>query len=459
MAKVDIRTQAAKAAVGLTAVELRDRLASGALRATEVTEAHLARITAVEPEVQAWAWLDGDHAMEQAQALDRYRETGRALGALHGVPVGIKDIIDTAQIPTENGCVLDAGRVPCHDAFVVERLKASGAIVMGKTVTTELAYMHPSKTRNPHNPAHTPGGSSSGSAAAVAAAMVPLAIGTQTNGSVIRPAAFCGVTGFKPSFGAIPRTGILPQSPFLDTVGVFAADPRGAALLAEVLFGHDEGDPATRPMPYPRLLDIASTKPPVAPTFAFVKPPAWEEEATTDTKAAFAELIAALGENVFEVALPSVFNSAAAERLRINLAEMARCYHRYGRDGAAVLAPETVDALSQGNRILARDYLAAQDWKPVMNAALSEIFTRCDAILCPAAPGPAPNGLAGTGNGIFNGLWTFCGTPAVTIPILTAQNGLPMGVQLVGRINDDARLLRTAQWLFDLAMDKFEKDY
>ena len=451
MVETAIRTRAAQAATSLSAADLRGRLVSGALRAAELTEAYLARIAEAEPGVQAWAWLDGDHAMEQARALDRYRESGRAPGPLHGLPVGIKDIIDTAKIPTSNGCALDAGRVPSHDAFVVERLKAAGAIVMGKTITTELAFMHPGKTRNPHNPAHTPGGSSSGSAAAVAAGMVPLAIGTQTGGSVIRPAAFCGVTGYKPSFGAIPRRGILPQSPFLDTVGVFAADPRSAALIAEALFGHDEADPATRPAPHPRLFETACAKPPVLPTFAFVRPPGWEEEATDDTKEAFAELVSALGEQVFEVELPRVFNGAAAERLRINLAEMARCYHRYGRDGADHLSSETLEALSQGNATLARDYLAALDWKPVLNAALGEIFERCDAILCPAAPGAAPEGLAATGSAVFNGLWTFCGTPAVTVPILTAANGLPMGVQLVGRIDDDARLLRTAQWLHDWA--------
>jgi Asp-tRNA(Asn)/Glu-tRNA(Gln) amidotransferase A subunit family amidase len=450
MANPAIRARAAGAATSLPAADLRERLASGALRATEAVEAFLARIAEAEPEVQAWTWLDGDHAMEQARALDRHRESGRAIGPLHGLPVGLKDIIDTARMPTENGCALDRGRVPARDAFVVERLKAAGAILMGKTVTTELAFLHPGKTRNPHNPAHTPGGSSSGSAAAVAAGMVPLAIGTQTGGSVIRPAAFCGVTGFKPTFGAIPRRGVLMQSPSLDTLGVLAADPRSAGLLAEALFGQDEADPATRAAPHPRLFETASAKPPVTPTLAFVRPPGWED-ADKETKDAFAGLVDALGDQVFEVELPGAFKAAAAERQRINFAEMARHYHRYGRDGADLLSTETLAALREGNAIPARDYLAALDWKPVLNAAVSEILERCDAILCPAAPGPAPEGLGSTGNAIFNGLWTFCGTPAVTVPILTARNGLPMGVQLIGRLHDDARLLRTAQWLHDWA--------
>ena len=222
----------APAALGV--VELRDRLATGALDALALVESYIARIEAREEVVGAWAWFDPEFARAQTRTLDNHRRAGRPLGRLHGLPVGLKDVIDTRSIPTENGAAQDKGRVPLRDAFIVERLKAEGAIIMGKTVTTELAFMHPNKTTNPHNPAHSPGGSSQGSAAAVADGMVPLAIGTQTGGSVIRPASFCGVTGFKPTFGAIPRRGVLTQSPSLDTIGVFASDPAGAALLAEV---------------------------------------------------------------------------------------------------------------------------------------------------------------------------------------------------------------------------------
>lgn len=436
--------------LSLGVVDLRDRLASGALRAEELVEACSARIEAREAEIGAWAWVDPDFAREQARRLDAHRASGRPIGPLHGLPVGLKDIIDTARIPTENGCALDAGRVPIRDAFVVERLRQAGALILGKTATTELAFMHPAKTRNPHNPAHTPGGSSAGSAAAVADGMVPLAIGTQTGGSVIRPASFCGVTGFKPSFGTIPRRGILMQSPTLDTVGVFAGDPQGAALLAEVLFGHDEADSATTLAPRPNLLDIARAAPPLAPVFAFVRPPGWDD-ADPDLHAAFEELAAALGDQLFEVDLPAPFDEAAEQRKRINFAEMARYYYRYGRDDGGRLGPEIRAALDEGNAIPARDYIAALDWPRLLNAALDEIFERCDAILCPAATGPAPEGLGSTGNPIFNGLWTLCGTPAVSVPILTAGNGLPMGVQLVGARGNDARLLRSAQWLYDWA--------
>jgi aspartyl-tRNA(Asn)/glutamyl-tRNA(Gln) amidotransferase subunit A len=430
----------------LDACELRERLAGGTLSAVDVAKAYLAQIEAREGDVHAWAWHDPAFVLSQAEALDLHRRSGRPLGRLHGLPVGLKDIIDTLRIPTENGTPLDKGRVAGMDAYVVKRLKAEGAIIMGKTVTTELAYMHPGPTANPHNTDHTPGGSSSGSAAAVAAGMVPLAIGTQTGGSIIRPAAYCGVTGFKPTFGAIPRTGILSQSPFLDTVGVFATSPLGAALLADVLFGQDDGDRDTTVGPGADLLGISRADPPLAPIFAFVRPPGWDR-ADDDTKEAFAELAEALGDQCFEVELPAAFEHAAAQREIINFAEMSKNYYGYTRRGRDQLSSETRAALDKGDATLARDYLAARDWRTVLNAAMDEIFERCDAVLTPAAPGPAPKGLNATGDGIFNGLWTLCGTPAVTIPALAASNGLPMGVQLVGARGNDARLLRTARWL------------
>jgi len=429
---------------------LRDRLASGALGAQELVESYIARIEAREPEVGAWAWFDPEFARAQARTLDGYRRAGRPLGRLHGLPVGLKDIIDTARIPTENGCTHDKGRVPLHDAYVVERLKKEGAIIMGKTVTTELAYMHPGKTANPHNLAHTPGGSSQGSAAAVADGMVPLAIGTQTGGSVIRPASFCGVTGYKPTFGAIGRRGILTQSPTLDTVGVFASDPAGAALLAEVLFGYDADDAATALQPAPALHAAAVSAPPIPPVFGFVRPPGWEN-ADPQMRDAFDELIGALGDQAFEMPLPAVFEHASEQRKLINFAEMSYHYYPYWRDATDQLGSVTCEAIEQGNKVPARDYLSAKDMPKLLNAALEELLTRCDVLLCPAAPGPAPKGLDTTGDPIFNGIWTFCGTPCVSVPLLTSLEGLPMGVQLVGARDNDARLMRTAQWLFNWA--------
>lgn len=435
----------AQAILSLGAVEMRDRLASGALRAVDLVEACLARIAEVEPQVGAWAWLDGDHATQQAQRLDQWRTSGKPLGPLHGLPIGLKDIIDTKGIPTENGTPIDAGRVPSEDAWIVARLRAAGAIILGKTVTTECAFMHPGKTRNPHNGAHTPGGSSQGSAAAVAAGMVPLSIGTQTGGSVIRPAAFCGIVGMKPSFGLIPRTGILPQSPFLDTVGVFARSVEDCALLAEVLSGHDPADPATQAIPMPRMLSVAQSKAPVTPVFALLKPPGWDQ-ADPQMTAAIEELASLLGDQCFEAPLPLV-EDVAAIRQRINFAEMAKCYYGLERRGRDQMSAKLIAAMDEGKSVLARDYIAALDWRDVLTAGFDAVFARCDAILCPAALGPAPEGLDDTGSAIFNGIWTLAGMPAITLPVFTAENGLPMGVQLVGRRGDDARLCRTAKWL------------
>lgn len=444
------KAKPAEAYLGLGTIELRDRLATGAVSAEELIESLIAQIEAREPEVGAWAWFEADYVRAQATHLDMMRRSGRPIGPLHGLPVGLKDIIDTAKIPTENGTDMDKGRVPVFDAVIVNRLREAGAIIMGKTVTTELAFMAPGKTTNPHNAAHTPGGSSSGSAAAVAAAMVPLAVGTQTGGSVIRPAAFCGVTGFKPTFGKIPRTGVLAQAPSLDTLGVFAVDPAGAALVAEALFGHDEGDPATDLEPHPKLFDIANAAPPLAPLFASVPLPG-ADGMHPELVEAMAELTDALGDQAFDCPLPGLFDQAEEQRATINFAEMSRYYYKYGRDGAEVLKTPTREAIEKGNAIVARDYLAALDWPKILNAALEEIFERCDAIMCPAALGPAPEGLDTTGDSIFNGLWTLCGTPVVTVPLLTASNGLPMGVQLVGPKGNDARLLRSAKWLMDWA--------
>lgn len=430
----------------LTGLDARRRMERGEFRAAELVESQLARIAAREPEIGAFTFIDPDNARAQAKAADAYRATGRPVGALHGLAVGVKDIVDTRDMPTENGTPIDAGRRPTADAAIVRRLRAAGAIVIGKTVTTELASMTPRGTRNPHDPERTPGGSSSGSAAAVAAGMVPLAIGTQTIGSVIRPASFCGVVGFKPTFGLIPRTGILPQSAPLDTVGVFARTIEDAALLADALSGDDPDDPDTRPMPSPRLLEVAATDPPVRPALAFVKTAAWELADDT-TKEGFAELAAALGPACEEVALPEVFGQAVRAVHVLSRAGIARNYRRYLDRGAGHLSDFMQNAIDEGSRVTAVDYLAARDWQSTLNAGLEQLFEKFDAILTPAAPGEAPIGLDSTGNPAFNGLWTLCGVPAITLPLLQGPNGLPVGVQLVGRRGEDARLLRTARWL------------
>lgn len=431
---------------GLSAVDLLDALRRGRVSALELTEACLERIAAREPEVQAFAFLDPDYARKQAQGLDERRKRGRPLGPLHGLPVGVKDIVDTSDMPTENGTVLHAGRRPRHDATIVSRLRAAGAVILGKTVTTELAVYSPGKTRNPHNPEHTPGGSSSGSAAAVADGMVPLAIGTQTNGSVIRPAAYCGVFGFKPSHGLIPRRGILRQSPPLDTVGVMAATLEDLALLAEPLLGYDPDDPDTTPQAAPRLLEVARQAPPVPPSVAFVRTPVWEQ-AEDDTKAAFAELIEALGDRIEEVPLPSLFDDAIEVHRTIMEADLARSFGDLYQRGAEQLSARLREMIERGGRTPAVDYNRAVDRRGPLVAALQPLFDRYDAIVTPATTGEAPHGLEATGSPVFCTIWTLSGVPAVTLPLLHGGRGLPLGVQLVAQRGDDARLLRTARWL------------
>lgn len=410
------------------AVTLRDRIAAGTTSAEALTQACLDRIAATEATVQAWAWLDPEAALSQARARDAEARSGASLGPLHGLPVGLKDVIDTFDMPTENGCPADQGRQPARDAELVARLRDAGAVILGKTVTTELAFLAPSRSRNPADPAHTPGGSSAGSAAAVAAGMVPLAVGTQTGGSVIRPAAFCGTVGFKPTFGAIPRAGVLCQSPSLDTIGVFARDVAGAALIAGVLTG--------RP--------IAAQA--AAPRLGFVQPPDYAI-ASAQTRAGLEALAARLGPICRPAALPPAFAEAAAVRERINLAEMAYHFADHAARGAGTLAPETADAIARGNGVAAVDYLSALEAQGRLSAALDPLFAQHDVLLAPAAPGPAPRGFATTGNAIFNGLWTLCGTPALTLPLLRGEGGLPVGVQLIAPRGGEEQLIAAALWL------------
>jgi len=424
------------------ALEIRE----GRLSAVELAQACLERVAAVDGEVQAWTFLDPQHVLAQAEHADEWRRYGKPLGPLHGVPVGIKDIFDTSDMPTEFGSPIHAGRTPRRDAACVARLRAAGAIIMGKTVTTEFAYFHPGKTRNPHDPGRTPGGSSSGSAAAVAAAMVPGAIGSQTNGSVIRPASFCGVVGFKPSHGLIPRSGALLLSRALDHVGVFARTIEDVALLAQCMAGYDEGDPDTRMIAAPPLLEIARQEPPLPPRFAFVKTAVWDQ-ADTDTREGFAALLQRLGEIGEEVDLAA--STAPAHELHAILmqVEMAENLRPELTRAREKLSAPLLELLENGRARLAVDYRRALDLAAPMAEQIETVFDEFDAIITPAAIGEAPMGLQATGSPVFCTIWSYLGMPAITLPLLQGSNGMPIGVQLVGKRGNDARLLRTARWL------------
>lgn len=429
-----------------SAADAARAIRDGAINSEQLVEACLARIQEADGEVQAWAFLDPAHALAQARARDLDRSKGRAVGPLHGIPVGIKDIIDTGDMPTEDGTALHAGRTPAADAAVVAKLRAAGAVIMGKTVTTECATYTPGKTRNPHNTAHTPGGSSSGSAAAVAAGMVPLALGSQTNGSVIRPASFCGVYGFKPTHGLIPRSGIMKLSRTLDHVGVFARTIEDVALIAEQLVGWDEADPDTRPRARMPLSEIAAQEPPLPPRLAFVKGPVWGR-AASETHEAFAELAAELGEQLAEIELPGSAERALEWHRTIMHAEMAANLDLEWERGRDQLSESLRTQLADGRALSALDYQKALARIPLLNEAFAGIFREFDALLTPSAPGSAPHGLDATGDPAFCTLWTLCGMPAINLPLMRSTDGLPLGVQLVASRGNDARLLRTARWL------------
>jgi Asp-tRNA(Asn)/Glu-tRNA(Gln) amidotransferase A subunit family amidase len=430
----------------LSARQAAQGVRDGLFSAEDLVRACLAQIEAREPEVQAWAYLDPEHALGQARRADERRAAGKPVGPLHGVPVGIKDIIDTADMPTEDGTALHSGRHSWRDATVVELLRAAGAVILGKTVTTEMATYAPGKTRNPHNPDHTPGGSSSGSAAAVAAGMVPLALGTQTNGSVIRPAAFCGVFGFKPSRGTISCRGILRQSERLDQPGFFARSVEDLALLGEVLATFDPDDAAMQPRATNPMLRICEEEPPLTPGLALIRTP-WWDELEEDVRGGFEELTAHLGDRVGEFILPESSAQVLDWHRTVMEADIASSFEADYEKGASGMSDSLREQVERGRNVAAVDYLRAAARIDQITASIDELFDRFDAILTPAAHGPAPRGLDSTGSPMFCTLWTFCGMPSINLPLLRAENGLPVGVQLVGRKGDDARLLRTARWL------------
>ncbi|MBE0547170.1 MAG: amidase [Rubrivivax sp.] len=430
----------------LSATEVRTRLVAGECSVTDYAQALLARVDAVEPQVQAWAYLDRNHVLAQAEAADEAHAHGEPDGPLFGLAVGVKDVIDTADLPTEDGTVLHAGRTPREDATVVRRLRAAGGWVMGKTVTTELATYAAGKTRNPHHPGHTPGGSSSGSAAAVAAGMVPLAIGTQTNGSVIRPASFCGVVGFKPSAGLISRAGVLTQSAPLDAVGVFGRTLDDVALLAQVLAGHDPQDPSTRLRAAPPLVRLAAAEAPLPPTLGWVATPFWDRVAP-DAQAAFGELVALLEGRIAPFGLPASAADAVGWHRTVMEADLAGSFELEYERGRDQLSASLRGQIERGRLVSAVDYRKALARVPVLLESFETVFDHYDALLTPATLGTAPAGLGSTGDPLMCTLWTYLGMPALSLPLLHGEDGLPLGVQLVGRRGDDARLLRTARWL------------
>ena len=416
----------------LGAREAAALIATGSLRVAELVEACLARIETREPEVRAWTFLDAEAVRMQARELD-------AKGPqppLYGVPVGVKDIIDTADMPTTYGSPIYAGLRPAADADCVALIRAAGGIVLGKTVTTEFAFRHPfGQTRNPLNPKHTPGGSSSGSAAAVADFMVPLALGTQTGGSIIRPASYCGVYGYKPTYDIFSTRGVRPLAPGLDTLGHFARNVDDLALLASVL---SAGLPADIP-PWPDA----------PPRFGIAPMPDWggAETETLDAVSSVARRLEAEGAKVAELTVPGRFRQLGAAHRTIMHAEARRELALEFNHHAEGLSDELMEILQRAVAIPAASYQDALALAQECREGVEELFAGNDVLLAPSATGVAPAGLGYTGDPVFNAVWTLLHVPCVTIPFAQGPQGLPVGVQLIGRPHRDAQLLSAAKWI------------
>ncbi len=415
----------------LSATEAAQQIAAGNITSEQLTRDCLEHIAAREPAVGAWAHLDADAALKCARELDA--STSR--GLLHGVPIGVKDFIDTCDMPATYGTAIYAHHRPAWDAPCVALSRAVGAVILGKTVSTELAYFTPGKTANPHNVAHTPGGSSSGSAAAVADHMVPLAFGSQTAGSVIRPAAFCGVVGYKPSFGVISRVGAKPLSDTLDTIGVLARSVPDAALFAAAASGRND-----------LLIAQALT---TAPRVGICRTFEWSR-AQPETQAAMALAISKLGAagvTLMDIDLPPNFAGLVQAQIDIMAYEMARSLAFEWHAHRVRLSQKLQDLIAAGLALPRERYDAAVTLAHNCRRMADELFARADVLLAPSAIGEAPRGLDTTGDPLFNRVWTLLHTPCVHLPFTQGPNGLPLGLQVVGAIGADRHTLHCADYL------------
>ena len=407
-------------------------LARRELTAEDLVRACLDRISEREPQVVAFVHIDADAALATARQLD----AGPLRGLLHGLPFGVKDLFDTSDMPTAYGSPIYSGQQPLADAAAVALCREAGAVLIGKTVTTELANMFPGVTRNPHNLLHTPGGSSSGSAAAVADAMLPLALGTQTAGSLIRPAAFCGVVGYKPSHNRVPKAGVKSLSETLDTVGGFARSVRDVALLGAVLTGDA------------RLADPAAFSQPMTPRIGFCQTPEWAL-ADSDTQQAWAQAEQALGRHAVSMALPLELSGLVAVQKAVQAFETARSLSHERLRHQEQLSTPLRALIAEGLAISGEAHAHHLLLTAMARRQVQALFGPYDVLLAPSSIGEAPAGLDGTGDPLFCRSWTLLGLPCVHLPFARGRTGLPLGLQLVGAYGDDHRLLAVAHWVHE----------
>ncbi|MDI1284171.1 MAG: amidase [Reyranella sp.] len=415
----------------LTATELAQQIDSGAVTAEAIVRAHLDRIDQRDGDVLAWSHLARDAALERARVLDR----GPRKGLLHGIPMGVKDIIDSVDQPTTYGSPIYKTHQPLAAAATIALARDAGAILLGKTVTTEFANRHPGPTRNPHNPAHTPGGSSSGSAAGVADFQIVLATGTQTGGSVIRPAAFCGVVGYKPTYGHFPTAGMKANTEWLDTIGAYARSIEDIALFRAALMA----------IPFAPIAKVASP-PRIAVCFTHHR----DELSAEGTKAVndAAAALAKAGAQVKEIELPAPVRAMSDGQKTLSAFDGPRAHADEARRFPHLLSESLKkDKLEVGSKIDYATWVAARKLGDTGRAAVDALFDDIDVILTAPAKGEAPLGLERTGDATFNLLWTYLWMPCVTLPFAKGPAGLPIGIQLVGRQHEDARLLDIAAWV------------
>jgi len=430
----------------LSVKQLVEKIKATQLSSVDLCKAYIDRIKKFEKDIHAWAHFDEKLLLEKAEESDNYRRSGKPLGSLHGIPVALKDIVGTLDMPTECGTVLRKGMSASQDAEIVDLLKSEGAIIMGKTATSELAYFGPAKTKNPHDYSRTPGGSSSGSAAVIAAHMAPLSVGSQTGGSVIRPASYCGVVGYKPSFGLISRNGVLKTSENLDHVGVFGKSVEDVAMLARVLIKKDSYDKATIHYSTDSMLEECNKGPLYDPKFIFYKTESWKK-IDKKSRDAFEFFIKSFKKNIEVFDTPSYFKDVKKYHQIVHETDMANNFQDYYKKSKNKLSKEMQAAIKRGIEYSAKDYAEARDFMSRSYDSYKEVFEDYHGIISPSSTGVADKGLTSTGSPEFCTVWSFMGTPSISLPLLEGENNLPLGVQLIGDKYDDTRFLGVANWL------------
>ena len=433
-----------------SALQMADMIRRGETNAENLVKAALDLIEKTDNQLKAWAYIDKAGAIASAKLLDEIWNSGRALGPLHGVPIGLKDIIDTADMPTEYGSLAFKGHQPHQDAIIVSKLREAGAVILGKTVTTPFAFMDPSETRNPKNMEYSPGGSSSGSAAAVSAGHVPVAIGTQTNGSVIRPASFCGVFGFKPSSGMVPRSGVLQTSETLDQVGVFSRYYEDVALISDIISEYDPNDANSFCRPRPNMLDGVCERPDETPKLLWFEMP-YFKDMSEDSVDGMTKIFSALGGCVNKKdGNPSVFEAFLEAQRVIHHFEIAKNLSNVRQKSPRLLSLQLRKTLDMGSKIDLKDYHQSLAQKEVAISYFQNFFGEIDAIIAPSSLGEAPLLSEGnTGNPVCSTIWSLCGFPCLSIPALVSTNHMPIGVQLIGKPECDDKLLGIGGWLLE----------